>query len=377
VTAEAGGGMDGWESFIPDNIARLARYQPGKPVEELERELGITGAIKIASNENPLGPSPLGVDAARRALADAHAYPDDSCHRLRAALAARHGVGPDEIVFGTGSNELISMIVHAFCRPGVDEVVTHEHAFISYRLFAHAHDAPFVATAVTPELRCDVDALCAALAARTRVVFLANPNNPTGAHVTRSELERIIEALPPRTLLVVDEAYHEYAVAAAADYPSALTYRAGQPRLIVLRTFSKIHGLAGLRVGYAIAHPRVADYLNRVRRPFNVSTVAQAAALAALDDDAHVARSREVAAASLAAIAAASRRIGVTAYPTAANFVLVGLGRDAAPVYDALLRRGVIARPMAAWGLPAHLRISAAPADQVDRVVGALADVIG
>ncbi|RMH42810.1 MAG: histidinol-phosphate transaminase [Deltaproteobacteria bacterium] len=367
---------DPFDDLVPPYIQSLRPYQPGKPVDELERELGIDGAIKIASNENPLGPSPKAVDAARAAVADCHLYPDGGAWKLRRALAERLGVGHDEIVFGAGSNEIIGMIVKAFCRPGADEVLAHRYAFLSYRLFSQMHGVDFVEADVHDDLRCDVDALIDRMSARTRVIFLANPNNPTGAYVPRPEFERILEAAPPRALVVVDEAYHEYAVALADDYPRSQDYRADRPLLVTLRTFSKIYGLAGLRIGYAVCAPRVANYLERVRRPFNAASVAQAAALAALDDDAHVDRSRAHNAAAIDGLRAAVEELGLRAYPSVANFVLAGVGRDAAPVYDALLRRGVIVRPMAAWGLPHHLRISAAGAGDTARVAAALRDVL-
>jgi histidinol-phosphate aminotransferase len=365
------------EGMVPANIARLKPYQPGKPVEELERELGITGAIKIASNENPLGPSPKAIEAARAALGDSYLYPDGGCFKLRNALTDKLGVSADELVFGAGSNEIIGMLVRAFCRPRVDEVVAHKYAFISYRLFSMAHDAPFIEADVSSELGCDPDALIGAFTDNTRLVFLANPNNPTGAYVNQRDFERILAAMPPRALLVVDEAYHEYAVAMADDYPRSQTYRAKNPHIVTLRTFSKIYGLAGLRIGYAICHPQVSDVLNRVRRPFNASTISQAAALGAVGDDEHVERSRAHNAAGLSELREAAEKIGVKAYPSLGNFVLVDVGRPAGDVNDELQRRGVIVRPMAAWGLGQHLRISIATSDETSRVVTALSEVLG
>jgi histidinol-phosphate aminotransferase len=369
-----------FSGLVPDNIATLAPYQPGKPVEELERELGITGAIKIASNENPMGPSPLAVEAATRAVREAHLYPDGAAHHLRAALAERNAVRPEQLVFGAGSNELIYLVVGTFCKPGHDQLVTHQYAFISYRLAARAHDVDFVAAEVTGDLRCDVDALIAAFTPRTKLVILANPNNPTGAHLRRGELERLLAALPARALLVVDEAYHEYAaaVADADEYPHSQRYQTeDEPRIITLRTFSKIYGLAGLRVGYGIGHPAVIDFINRLRRPFNVNSVAQAAALAALSDDDHVARSQQAAAGGIDELSRAVAELGLRAYPSLCNFVLVDVGRPAAPVYDALLGHGVIVRPMGAWGLDGHIRISVGTPEQTRRVTQALRDVLG
>lgn len=368
---------DVFDGLVPPNIEKLRAYQPGKPVEQLERELGITGAIKIASNENPLGPSPRAIEAAKAAVEESHLYPDGGCFELRSALADKLGINEDELVFGSGSNEIIGMIVRTFCRPGIDEVLTHKYAFLSYRLFSLMHGVGFTETDVTSELGCDVDALIAGINDNTRVIFLANPNNPTGAYLRRAELEKILAAVPERTLLVVDEAYHEYAVAMAEDYPASHDYRDRHPLLITLRTFSKIHGLAGMRIGYGICHPRTADYLNRVRRPFNVPNVAQAAAVGALADDAHVDRSRAHNTKALQELRAAAESIGVVAFPSLGNFVLVDVGRDAGEVYGELLRRGVIVRPMSGWGLGQHLRISVATSDETARVVDALKEVLG
>jgi histidinol-phosphate aminotransferase len=362
---------------VPEHIERLQPYQPGKPVEELERELGITGAIKMASNENPLGPSPLALEAARRAAADMHLYPDGASFALRRGLAARLGVDLDELVVGGGSNELIHLLVRTFCLPGRDEVVTHRHAFISYALAARTHGVDVVETPVTRELRCDVDALCAAFGPRTRLVFVANPNNPTGAHLTRAELEQILERAPERALVVVDEAYHEYAAALDPDYAAVQPYRAARPAIVALRTFSKIYGMAGVRIGYAVCDRRAAHRLDQTRRPFNVGSVGQAAALAALDDEEHLERSREAARSGLAALTRGFSDLGLTVLPSLANFVLVDVGRDAGEIYAGLLQRGVITRPMAAWGLPRHLRVSIASAPDIARAVDAMAAVLG
>jgi histidinol-phosphate aminotransferase len=368
-----------FDTLAPAHVRNLPTYQPGKPVEELERELGIRGAVKMASNENPMGPSPLAMEAAARALSKSHLYPVDDAFYLRRAVAERLGVAPEGLVFGAGSNEIIFMILHALCRPGQDEVLTHQYAFISYKLAAMAHDLPFVEARVTADLACDVDALIAAMGPRTKVVLLANPNNPTGLHVRAPEFERILAALPPQAVLVVDEAYHEYAVSRgpAQQYPSSLAYQSErEPRVITLRTFSKIYGLAALRVGYGVGHPRVIGYIERVRRAFNVGSVAQAAALAALDDAAHVARSQEAARACIDTLAAGAQRLGLRPYPSLANFLLVGTGRDADPIYQALLAQGVIVRPMRSWGLPQHLRISVGTPSETERALSALAQAV-
>ncbi len=367
---------DVFETLAPDYIRPLKPYQPGKPVEELERELGIRDIIKIASNENPMGPSPLAVAAAQQALLSGNFYPDGYCFELRRALAEGLDVDPSQLVFGAGSNELVYLLVQTFCRPGVDEVLSHKYAFISYKLAALSHNVRFVEAEVTPELSCDVDALIAAITPRTRIIFLANPNNPTGSHVTRAQFERLLAALPPTTILAVDEAYYEYAIASDADYARSQDYAKDYPLLISLRTFSKIYGLAGLRVGYGIGHPKLVNYIDRVRRPFNVNAIGQVAGRAALGDVEHVKRSSAAARSGIPALSQAVAAIGLTPYPSLCNFVLVDVKREAGPVYDALLRAGVIVRPMGPWGLPNHVRISIGTPEQTQRVVDTLARVL-
>ncbi len=373
--------MDGFFSnLVSEHIRDLPVYRPGKPAEEVEREFGIHGALKLASNENPMGPSPRAIEAAARALAKAHIYPHGDSFYLRHALAERRGVSAEQVLMGTGSNELIYYIAQALCRPGHDQILTHKNAFVTYRLAAQSCGVEVIETAVDDDLRCDVDALIAAMGPRTKVVFLANPNNPTGAYIPKPDLERILAALPERALLVVDEAYQEYALAndQGGDYPLSQGYQsAEEPRILTLRTFSKVYGLAGLRVGYGIGNERVVGYIDRVRRVFNVNSIAQAAARAALDDEAHVERSCNAVRTGLASLSQGVEKLGLRAYPSLGNFILVGVGRDAAPIYEGMLRRGVIVRPLAGWGLPQHLRISAAgtPAD-TDRALSALAAAV-
>lgn len=362
---------------LPPNIEALSPYEPGLPIEELERSLGIVGAIKLASNENPVGPSPRAMEAMQGALRDVNRYPDGAGHRLRHALAERVGVPPDEIVLGGGSNELIELIVRTFCRPGVDEVLTHRYAFVMYRIACAAHGVAFREAEVREDLSCDVDALAAAIGPKTKIVFLPNPNNPTGAYVGRADFERLLERVPRHVILAVDEAYHEYAIS-RPDYPIAEAYRsADRPLVVTLRTFSKIYGLAGLRVGYAIGDPRVVGYLNRTRMPFNVCSPGQEAARAALDDLEHVERSRRVNAEGLAQLAEGLARLDVRAYPSAANFVLVDLVREAHPIYEALLRKGVIVRPLKPLGLARHVRISVGVREENARTLKALEGVLG
>lgn len=367
--------------LAPDHVRNLDAYQPGKPIEELERELGISGAIKVASNENPLGPSPRAVAAIQGAVHGINLYPDAASFALRRALAARLGVGDDQVAIGAGSNDLLYQLVLALVGPG-QEVVTPAFGFLSYRLAAQVAGRPFVATPATPDAP-DVDALVAVMGPRTRLVVIGTPNNPTGSVLTRIQAARILEALPEHALLVIDEAYAEYAAAwPDVDHVDGLAFlrealAEGDPRVVLLRTFSKIYGLAAMRVGYAVAHAGVLDLLGRVVRTFHVGTLGQVAALAALDDTDHVARSAALGRRGIERMRAELGKIaGVTAYPSLSNFVLLDVGRPSAPIYDRLLKKGVIVRPMAAWGLPNCLRVSIAAEPELDRVIATLAEVL-
>ncbi|HET7504477.1 MAG TPA: histidinol-phosphate transaminase [Kofleriaceae bacterium] len=362
--------------FVPPHVASLDVYQPGKPIEELERELGITGVIKVASNENPLGPSPRALAALPAALLQLHRYPDAGGFALRRALAARLGVDLGQVALGNGSNDLLYQLVLATCEP-TDEVLSHRFGFLSYRLAAQVVGRPFVAAPATAELACDVDELIAAITPRTKLVVVGTPNNPTGTVITRAGIDRVIDALPGRALLVIDEAYAEYAAMwPEVDHADGLAAQRRDRRVIVLRTFSKVYGLAGLRVGFAVADRGVIDVLGRVGRTFHVGSLALVGALAALDDDEHVARSAGHARRAVERYTAEIRGPEVRLYPSLANFVLIDCGRPSTPIYERLLKRGVIVRPMAAWGLPNHLRISVARDEDMPRVIEALNDVL-
>jgi histidinol-phosphate aminotransferase len=364
---------DPWlDAFAPLHVRELDVYQPGKPIEELERELGITGAIKVASNENPLGPSPRAIAAIPAALPQLHLYPDAGGFALRRALSARLAVALDELALGNGSNDLLYQLVLATCEPS-DEVVSHQCAFLSYRLAAQVAGRKFVAAATTAELACDVDALIAAFSPNTKLVVIGTPNNPTGSVVTRAGADKILAALPARALLVIDEAYAEYAAEwAEVDHADGMALLRGDRRVVVLRTFSKIYGLAGLRIGYAIAHKQVIDVLNRVGRTFHVGSLAMVGALAALEDRDHVAISARHARAGIERLRTEVRGPNVKVFPSLANFVLIDCGRPSTPVYDRLLRAGVIVRPMAAWGLPNCIRVSVASHQDMPRVIESL-----
>ena len=353
-------------------VQGLSPYQPGKPIEELEREYGVTNAIKLASNENPLGPSPRALEAARQALRDIHRYPDGNGFALKQALARKLSVAPGNITLGNGSNDILELLARAFVQPE-NEVVFSEHAFAVYPIVTRAVGASPVITKAK-NWGHDLAAMRAAVNARTRLVFIANPNNPTGTWLAAGELEEFIQSMPAHVLVAVDEAYFEYVNEAA--YSNSIAWVGKYPNLVTTRTFSKAYGLAGLRVGYAVSSPEMADVLNRVRQPFNVNSVALAAATAALGDEMHVARAAQVNREGMQLLAGAFKSLGLKFIPSAGNFVCVDFGRPAAPVYEALLRAGVIVRPVANYGMPNHLRITIGRPEENLRFITALKQVM-
>ncbi len=370
--------MTSWfDELTPAHVRNLDAYLPGKPIEELERELGITGAIKVASNENPLGASPKALAALPAALTSLHLYPDASGFALRQALATKLELPIGAVALGNGSNDLLYQLVLATTEP-TDEVLTHKYAFLSYRLATQVAGRAFVASAVTPDFGCDINALIAAITPRTKLVVLGTPNNPTGSVITRADAAKVLAALPARALLVIDEAYAEYAAEwPEVDHVDGLALQREDRRVITLRTFSKVYGLAGIRIGFAVADPAVIDVLGRVGRTFHVSSLAQAAAIAALDDTEHLAASTRQARTQIERMRTEIKVPGVRVLPSLANFVLVDCGRASGPVYDKLLRAGVIVRPMAAWGLPSCIRVSVARESEMTRVISAVNDVLG
>ena len=356
-------------SLAPDYIRAIMAYQPGKPISELAREMGIPeeSIVKLASNENPLGMSARARDAAITAIGEISRYPDGGAFALKKALCERFGVKPEQLVIGNGSNDILELASQAFLAPGLSAVYS-RHAFAVYPLATNARGARGIEVAAK-NFGHDLDAMAAAIEPQTRVVFIANPNNPTGTFVPGAELEAFLAKVPRHVLVVLDEAYTEY-LAPEQRYDS-IAWLARFPNLLVSRTFSKAYGLAGLRVGYAIAHPEVADLMNRVRQPFNVSSVALAAAEAALDDDEFLARSAEVNRRGMAQLVAAFRELGLEWIPSAGNFVTFKVG-DAIGVNQALLRQGVIVRPIAAYGMPHWLRVSIGLPEENTRFIEAL-----
>jgi histidinol-phosphate aminotransferase len=341
-------------------VARLAPYVPGRPISELARELGHADIVKLASNENPLGPAPKALAAVRAALAELALYPDGSGHALKTALAAHHGLSREHITLGNGSNDVLVLLAEAFLTPG-DEAVYSEYAFAVYPIAVQAAGATARVARARPNsgaqpLGHDLAALAGEVGPRTKLVFLANPNNPTGTWLEEEPLRAFIAALPPSCVLVLDEAYTEYA--REHGVPDGTRWLRDFPNLVVVRTFSKAYGLAGLRVGYALSAPDIAGLLNRVRQPFNVNSLALAAATAALADDEHLHRTLALNRAGLRQLCAGLKALGILAPPSAGNFVLAGLKGPAAPIAQALEREGVIVRPVGNYGLPGHLRIT-------------------
>ncbi|MGE0761750.1 MAG: histidinol-phosphate transaminase [Bdellovibrionales bacterium] len=343
---------------VSSDILSLTPYRPGKPIAEAKRELGLNTVYKLASNENPLGPSPAVVTAIQAELGELHRYPDAACFEMLEAYSQHLKVGKEQIACGNGSNELIDLLIRIYCEPG-DAILTSQAAFIAYKIGAQAARVRTVETALTQTGGYDLQAMSAALQKdeKIRLIFIANPNNPTGTYVTQKELEIFLSECAKRQVLVIlDEAYVEFV--RAKDYVSGLSLRQKFQNLVVLRTMSKVYGLAGLRVGFAIAAPEVIDLLNRVRNPFNVNQLAQVATVAALKDQGHVRRVLEMTHKGLDALTEAAQQLQLPFFQSQANFLLIDCLQDSEKVFNALLRRGVITRPVKNYGLMTHLRIS-------------------
>jgi histidinol-phosphate aminotransferase len=355
--------------LTPAHVRAIAPYLPGKPISELARELGLAEAdiVKLASNENPLGPSPMALAAAQDALYDMALYPDGAGFALKAKLAGKYGVAASQIVLGNGSNDVLDMAARAFLVPGTSSVFA-QHAFAVYPIATQTAGAHGIAVPAQ-NYGHDLAAMGAAIRADTRVLWIANPNNPTGTFLPWPEVEAFLDSVPPQVLVVLDEAYGEFLPhAERCDTPAWL---ARFPNLLIVRTFSKAYGLAGLRVGYGLGNAAVIDLLNRVRHPFNVNAPALAAAEAALDDVDFLARSYALNAAGMAQLAAGLGALGVDGVPSRGNFLLARVG-DAARINTELLKRGVIVRPVANYGLPEFLRVSVGLAGQNARFLDAL-----
>jgi histidinol-phosphate aminotransferase len=339
--------------FVPDNIKSIQPYKPGKPLEEVERELGIK-AVKMASNENPLGPSPRALDAMRRFIEHVELYPDDTGYYLRQKLAGRLNVSMDELILGSGSSDILAMAFNAMLTPDT-EVLTSEGSFIVYYLLGQMKGCTMVRTPMR-EYAFDLNAMAERLTANTRLVLIANPNNPTGTIVRRNELSTFLKKVPEHALVVLDEAYFEFVN--DSEYPDSFEYMREGKNVLIIRTFSKAYGLAGLRIGYGIARPEIIDTLQKVRLAFNTGSLGQVAAVAALDDQEHVQRTVQSNRKELEFLYKELSTRGVKYVPTSANFVFMDLGMPSKDVDAAMLRQGVIIRPMAGWGFPTMIRVS-------------------
>jgi histidinol-phosphate aminotransferase len=356
--------------LVPDYIRGINPYEPGKPIEEVERELGITNSLKLASNENPLGPSPMALRAIRKTAGRINYYPEGGSPYLLTAVAKRLKVKESELVFGTGSNEVIELLMRCLVRKG-DNIVTSKHSFLVYRLIAQGIGAS-VREAPAKDYGHDLEAMARLVNKKTKLVFIANPNNPTGTYVTQTELVKFLKKAP-KIPVVMDEAYYEYA--GAKDYPDTIKLRKKFPNLIVLRTFSKCFGLAGLRVGYGVGDSELVNYLNRLRQPFNVNSMAQVGALAALGDAEFVERSVKTNSDGKRQLYKAFDKAGIEYLKTEANFICVNVGHGR-EVFQNLQREGVIVRPMDVYGLPAFIRVTIGKRAQNIRFLTALKRVL-
>ncbi len=362
-----------WESLANEHILGIAPYEPGKPIQELEREFGVADAIKLASNENPLPPSAKVQKAIAAALNQLNRYPDGSGFYLRQALAKKHGVAAEQIILGNGSNELIELLVRTFLRPGDEAIVPHP-SFVVYPMIVQAAGGIRVMV-MLKDYRLDLEAMGRAITPLTKIVFIANPNNPTATIVTADEVEHFMGRVPERTIVVFDEAYTEFAQ--GPDFPDTLSYVKQGRKVIVLRTFSKAASLAGLRVGYGVADGDAMALMNRIRQPFNVNSLAQAAALAALEDEAHVLECVRMIEAGRHFLYDEFKDLGLKYVPSRANFILVDVGRSAAEIYQKLLHEGIIVRPMTPFGMDSTLRITVGTPEENRRLVKGLRAVLG
>jgi histidinol-phosphate aminotransferase len=363
--------FDALKLAVP-GVRALQPYIPGKPIEELEREYGVKNVIKLASNENPLGPSPKALIAAQAALVEAARYPDGGGFALKRALARTLGVVPEQITLGNGSSDILEFAVRVFV-PAQDEVIFSQHAFALYPIITQAVGARAVEVPARDWAH-DLDAMRAAITPRTRLIFITNPNNPTGTWLSSVALAGFLDEVPTSVIVVIDEAYYEYVE--ASDYPNTVAWLTRYPNLICARTFSKIYGLAGLRVGYGVSGVAIADILNRVRQPFNVNSIAQAAAVAALDDGAHLDKAKRVNAGGMQQLVKGFEQLGLDYIPSAGNFVCVEVV-EAGRVYEQLLRAGVIVRPVANYGMPRHLRVTVGLVNENQRFLDALKAALG
>lgn len=368
--------VDYCELAVP-GVRSLQPYQPGKPIEDLQREYGLTDIIKLASNENPLGPSPLAIAAIKKQLQELSRYPDGNGFELKYRLGKQLSVETDQLTLGNGSNDILEFVARAFVQPG-EEIIFSQYSFAVYPLVTQAIGAR---AQVIPAINWghDLNGMLTRISDKTRLVFIANPNNPTGTWITEKELTGFLKQVPDHVLVVLDEAYFEYAhhpTTGLDEFPNGTSLLSEFENLIVTRTFSKAYGLAGLRVGYGISNKIIADLLNRVRQPFNVNSLALAGACAALDDREHLKKSIEINNDGLQQLTQAFDSLSLDYIHSAGNFICFDLGRSADPVYQALLKRGVIVRPVANYSMPDHLRVTIGTQQENEIFINALSETI-
>ena len=360
-------------AIVQPHLAQLTPYQAGKPLEELTRELGLTDAIKLASNENPLGPSPKALAAIQTQLASLHRYPDSHAFYLKEDLSRHLGLAPSQLILGNGSDEVLDLLVRALVPPG-GEVISTTHTFLMYGLLTQAVGGVF-RTVPLKNMAVDLAAVAQAVTDNTRLILLNSPNNPTGTVFTRKAWENFLATLPPTVTVVLDEAYIDFVD--DPEVPDSLDYLSEERPLVGLRTFSKAYGLAGLRVGYGFGPSELMDYLNRLRLPFNINRLAQVGARAALTDTEFLDRTREVVHKGRAFLEDGLQRLGLTFVPSQANFILIYLGREGREVYEAMLKQGVIIRAMDAYGFPEHIRVNVGLPEENQRFLATLKQVLG
>lgn len=357
---------------IRPNIGKISPYTPGKSIEEVERELKISGVVKLASNENPLGPSPKATEAINKFLKDVSLYPDQSCYELTKLLAEKLDVSPDNIVIGNGSDEVMMLIALAYISAG-DEVIMSLNTFSTYETVSRLMEAVLVKVNLN-NYTYDLKAFAKSFDPKTKIIWICNPNNPTGTMNTQKEIDALIASAPQDSIIVIDEAYGDYVE--SNEYPDSLAYVRSKKNVIVLRTFSKIYGLAGLRVGYGIAKPEIIKYLRLVRLPFSVNRMAQTAAMASISDNHHVELSRRNNSEGKKYLYAELNKLGLAYVKTEANFVFINLNTDADTVFMELMRRGVIVRPLSSFGFPGSIRVTIGSPEQNQRFIKAMAEVL-
>ncbi|MDO8603703.1 MAG: histidinol-phosphate transaminase [Candidatus Omnitrophota bacterium] len=359
-------------SVIPRKAVLKAKpYQPGKPIEEVKRELGLKDVIKMASNENPLGPSPKAVEAIKKQAGNINRYPEGGCFYLRQAIARKFKIKPEQVIFGNGSDELIGIALRAFVEEG-DEVIVANPTFLMYEVASIVHGAS-VKVVPMRYFKYDLKAMKEAVTKNTKIVFVANPDNPNGTYVSRHELEDFLKGLPREIIVFLDEAYFEFAE--EQDYPNGLDYL-GKNNIIVTRTFSKAYGLAGLRVGYGISNPEIIKYMEAVREPFNVNSLAQAGAVGALRDKDFLSKAKKIVREGKKFIYYELKMMGVRYVPSVTNFILIELGSKSGEVAERLLKKGVIVRNMKAWGLENFIRVTIGKESENKRFIKELKKIV-